>query len=120
MAEMDDARERCVFCKIVRGEVPSRIVYSDDSVVAFPDINPRAPVHLLVIPREHIPDLQSTGEDDEGLLGHLFGVAKTLAQREGIAETGYRLAMNLGRDGGQQVAHLHLHVMGGRRLGSMG
>jgi histidine triad (HIT) family protein len=116
MAETDD----CVFCKIVRGQTPSRVVYEDDLVVAFPDIRPRAPVHLLVVPREHIANLEATHEDDDPLLGHLIGVARMLAAREGIAESGYRLALNNGPDGGQQVFHIHMHLLGGRRLGSMG
>lgn len=110
----------CVFCKIVAGELPARIVLKDERVVVFKDIAPKAPVHLLVVPREHVADLESTGDEHETLLGHLMAVGRTVAHEHGLGDSGYRLVLNNGPDSGQEVFHLHLHVMGGRRLGPMG
>ena len=114
------APEECVFCKIVQGEVASERVYQDDRVVVVRDINPKAPVHLLLLPVVHF----TTPADVIGLLesavGHLFTVAAEVAQREGVVESGYRLVVNVGPDGGQEIGHLHMHLMGGRRLGAMG
>lgn len=106
----------CLFCKIVAGEIPSDILYRDDQVVAFRDINPQAPVHVLVIPREHIAYLSDVTEEQSGLLGRMMAVANRLAKSEGIAEKGYRIAVNCGDQGGQLVPHLHLHLLGGRQL----
>lgn len=111
---------RCVFCRIISGEIPSRIVRSDDRAVAFGDIRPRAPVHLLVVPREHIPNLEAAADADEPLLGHLFAFARDVAAEEGLASSGYRLTLNNGPDSGQEVFHIHLHVLGGRRMAAMG
>ncbi len=111
---MDD----CVFCKIVAGEIPADIRYQDEELIAFPDINPLAPVHLLVIPRKHIPSLVDLAEGESSLIGEMAGVANQLAKKEGIAEKGYRLVINCGRQGGQGVAHLHMHLLGGRQLSS--
>lgn len=104
----------CLFCRIVAGEVPSARVHDDDLVIAIRDIAPRAPTHLLLIPRRHIPSAADVVEADGPLLGRLFAVAAGLARSEGIAEGGYRLVSNVGRWGGQTVDHLHVHLMGGR------
>lgn len=108
-----------IFSKIIRGEVPADIVYQDDQVTCFRDINPAAPVHLLIVPNKAIATANDLGEDDERLAGHMLLVAKDLAAREGIAERGYRLIINCNREGGQEVYHLHMHLLGGRPLGPM-
>jgi histidine triad (HIT) family protein len=111
----------CIFCSIIAGEVPSDILYHDDEVIAFRDINPRAPVHILIVPKRHIPSLNELTEEDAPLLGHMVAVAKKLAEGEGILERGYHLVINCGREGGQIVPHLHMHLIGGGRLlGKMG
>ena len=106
----------CIFCRIVVGKIPSDIVYQDEEVVAFRDINPQAPVHLLVIPKKHIACLADLTEEETPLMGHMVKVANQLAKAEGISETGYRLVINCGQQGGQLVPHLHMHVLGGRQL----
>ena len=106
----------CLFCGVVQGEKPATILYQDDLVTAFRDIRPRAPVHFLVVPNEHIPSAADLGPRHAEMLARLFVVARQLAEREGIADSGYRLAFNVGRDAGQSVDHLHLHVLGGRPL----
>jgi len=106
----------CIFCQIVSGEVPSDIVYQDEEVIAFHDIKPQAPVHLIIIPRRHIPSLVHLSQADLSLVGHMVGIANQLAKREGVAESGYRLVINCGEESGQLVPHLHLHLIGGRRL----
>ncbi|RJP29369.1 MAG: histidine triad nucleotide-binding protein [Candidatus Omnitrophota bacterium] len=108
-----DTRD-CIFCKIVKREVPTPLEYEDDHVVAFKDINPQAPVHFLVIPKKHIPKIGDLTEEDRGLLDQMTSAAKHLAQKLGIDETGYRLVINSGDNGGQTVYHLHVHVLGGR------
>ncbi|MDA0987539.1 MAG: histidine triad nucleotide-binding protein [Chloroflexi bacterium] len=112
--------EDCVFCKIGLGEIPGELLYSDDLAFVIRDINPKAPTHLLVIPSEHVTYLTSFNQDREALLGHMVLVAREMAQREGLAESGYRLVINQGSDSGQEVPHLHLHVLGGGRLSVMG
>ena len=107
----------CLFCKIVAGDIPADIVFETDKVLAFRDINPQAPTHVLIIPRNHIPtinDLQSADADE---IGNLFLAAKDIAVQEGIDEVGYRVAMNCNEAAGQTVFHLHLHLLGGRQLG---
>jgi len=106
----------CIFCQIVAGKVPSEIIYQDEKVVAFRDINPVAPVHLIIIPRKHIPSLAHLSEADSSLAGYMINITNQLAIREGIAESGYRLVINCGEQGGQLVPHLHMHLLGGRRL----
>lgn len=106
----------CIFCHIVAGKIPSDIVYQDEKVIAFHDINPQSPVHLLVVPREHFTSLTDITEKEASLMGHMVVVANQLARDEGISGTGYRLVINCGKQGGQLVPHLHLHVMGGRQL----
>ena len=106
----------CLFCRIGRGEIPSERVHDDDTVIAFQDIAPRAPTHVLVIPREHIDSAADLTEAHGALLGRLFAVAADVARREGIEHGGYRIVTNVGPDAGQSVPHLHLHVLGGRPM----
>jgi histidine triad (HIT) family protein len=107
----------CVFCKIVAKALPSDVVYEDDAIIAFRDINPVAPVHILVIPKRHIKSLQDTEPQDEQLLGALLSVARKVASEQGLE--GYRVATNIGKDGGQVIEHLHFHVIGGRPLAEL-
>lgn len=106
----------CLFCRIAAGEIPSAKVYEDDTVFAFRDIAPQAPVHVLIIPKKHVDSLQALSEADTPLLGHMFAVARQIAVQEGVAETGYRIISNVGEDAGQSVKHLHLHLIGGKTL----
>jgi histidine triad (HIT) family protein len=108
-----------LFEKIIAGELPADIVYQDDRVTAFRDIQPRAPVHILIVPNKAIATANDIESDDEALVGHLLIVARDLARQEGIAEDGYRLIINCNRHGGQEVYHLHLHLVGGAPLGPM-
>ena len=105
-----------IFGKILSGDIPADIVYEDERCIAFRDINPAAPTHILVIPRKHIPTINDATQEDEALVGHLMLTAAKLAKQEGIAEDGYRLVMNCGAQGGQTVFHIHLHLVGGRGL----
>ena len=107
----------CLFCRIVAGEVPATVVLETDRVLAFRDVNPQAPVHALVIPKDHHADVAALADADPALLGEVMAAAVAVARQEGLAEDGFRLAANTGRDGGQTVFHLHLHVLGGRALG---
>ncbi|MEL0081842.1 MAG: histidine triad nucleotide-binding protein [Gammaproteobacteria bacterium] len=109
---MDD----CLFCKIAAGEIPADRVYETDSVVVFRDINPQAPLHVLVIPRKHISTVNDIAGDDAGLVGKMVLAAQQVAQNEGYAESGYRLVMNCNEDAGQTVFHIHLHLLAGRSL----
>ncbi len=111
--------EETIFSKIVSGEAPADIVYRDDQVTAFRDINPQAPTHILIIPNKLIPTVNDVTVEDEALLGHLFVVAAQIAEQEGIAESGYRIIVNCNREGGQVVYHLHMHLLGGRPMGRM-
>lgn len=106
----------CIFCEIAAGRQQADIIYEDDSVVAFRDVAPQAPAHILVIPREHIDGPLAVGDEHEAVIGHMVTVAGKLARQVGIANDGYRLVLNQGRDGGQSVFHIHLHVLGGRRM----
>lgn len=106
----------CIFCKIINKEIPSGMVYSDKDIVAFNDINPQAPVHIVIIPRKHIERLSEITEGDSGLMGRLVFVAKKIAQEKNIAESGYRLVFNCNKDAGQAVFHIHLHLLGGRKF----
>lgn len=108
-----------LFEKIIAGDLPADVVYRDDTVIAFRDIAPKAPVHLLIVPVKPIPTANDIGDGDETLVGHMFTVARDLAKREGVADDGYRLIINCNHDGGQEVYHLHLHLLGGRPLGRM-
>ncbi len=107
----------CIFCRIAEGAIPATIVYSDTEIVAFRDVDPKAPTHVLVIPRRHIDSVNELDPDDAALVGRLVLAGKAVAAADGIAEPGYRLVLNTGPDGGQSVAHLHLHVLGGRGMG---
>jgi histidine triad (HIT) family protein len=106
----------CLFCKIVEGQIPSTAVYQDDLVYAFADISPKAPVHILVVPREHIGSVGEADESKRALLGHLLWAAAHIAREKGLSG-GHRIVANTGADGGQTVDHLHLHLLGGRALG---
>lgn len=108
-----------LFEKIIAGELPAAIVYKDDRVTAFRDIRPAAPTHILIVPNKPIPTTNDVADEDEPLLGHLFTVARDLARQEGIAENGYRLIVNCNAHGGQEVYHLHVHLLGGKPLGPM-
>jgi histidine triad (HIT) family protein len=106
----------CIFCKIAAGEVPANKVHEDDRLVAFRDISPQAPTHLVLIPRKHVASLNELSEADDSIVGHLVRVAGDLARRERIAERGYRLVANCGPEAGQSVDHVHFHLLGGRSL----
>lgn len=108
-----------LFERIIAGEIPANVVYRDDRVIAFRDIRPRAPTHILIVPNKPIPTANDISNEDEPLVGHLFTVARDLAKKEGIAESGYRLIINCNRDSGMEVPHLHVHLIGGRFLGRM-
>jgi histidine triad (HIT) family protein len=108
-----------IFAKIIRGEIPSDTLYQDDLVTAFRDIQPMAPTHILIVPNKVIPTVNDLTADDEQITGRMFTVAKKLAEQEGIAESGYRLIVNCNEHGGQDVFHLHMHLVGGRPLGRM-
>jgi histidine triad (HIT) family protein len=110
------ASSSCLFCRIVAGEISAEIVHSSDTVVAFRDINPGAPTHLLLIPKEHIGDVRDLEDRHGGMLADLFQAASHLAKAEGVDERGWRLVTNVGRDAGQSVFHLHVHLLGGRSL----
>lgn len=112
--------EDCIFCKIRDGEIPSDMLYRDDDCFVIRDINPAAPTHLLIIPTRHFTYLSGLTAEFLPVIGRMFDVAKQMAECEGIAESGYRLIINQGNDSGQEVPHLHLHLIGGRRLGAMG
>jgi len=106
----------CLFCKISTKQIPAKVLYEDHTVMAFEDIAPQAPVHILVISRKHIAGISELGENDGQLLGHLTGVLNRLAKERGMAESGYRVVVNNGADANQSVAHLHLHLLGGRKF----
>ena len=110
---MDD----CIFCKIAAGEIPAEKVYEDDAVIAFRDLNPQAPIHLLVIPRKHIATVNDLERDDEAVVGRMYGAVREIAAREGFAEPGYRTVLNCNEAGGQVVFHIHMHLLAGRRMG---
>lgn len=111
--------EETIFSKIIRGEIPADIVFQDDTVTAFRDISPQAPTHILIIPNKLIPTVNDVTAQDEQVLGHLFVVVAKIAQQEGIAEEGYRLVMNCNKHGGQEVFHIHMHLLGGKPLGPL-
>lgn len=111
------AGESCLFCKIVKKELPAALVHEDAQVVAFRDIQPQAPVHVLIVPRKHIPTIADITAEDEPLLGHIHRVVRDLAEKEGIAGEGYRVVVNCREAGMQSIFHVHFHLLGGRRLG---
>ena len=109
--------EDCLFCKIVKGEIPSSKVYEDEEILAFKGINPAAPIHILVIPKKHIISLAHMEKEDEALIGRIYGVINEIARDQGFKENGYRVIVNCGKDGGQEVMHLHFHLLAGKQLG---
>ena len=109
--------EDCLFCKIIKGEIPSSKVYEDEEILAFRDIHPVAPVHVLVIPKKHISSLVDLKPEDENIIGRIYTVINKMAEQEGILEKGFRVVVNCGEDGGQEVKHLHFHLLGGKKLG---
>ncbi|MBY6197955.1 purine nucleoside phosphoramidase [Vibrio hangzhouensis] len=111
--------EETIFSKIIRKEIPADVLYQDDLVTAFRDINPRAPSHVLIIPNKLIPTVNDVEAEDEAMMGRMFTVARKIAQEEGIAEDGYRLIVNCNSYGGQEVYHIHMHLVGGRPLGPL-
>lgn len=110
--------EDCLFCKISKGEVPSTKVYEDEDIYAFNDINPVAPIHILVIPKKHIASLKDMEKEDEALIGKIYGVINKIAEEKGFKENGYRVIVNCGKEAGQEVMHLHFHVLAGTKLGT--
>lgn len=109
----------CIFCAIGAEEIPTDIIKQNDEFLAFPDINPKAPVHILIIPKAHIGSISTLSDDDSPMLGRMIGFAREVAFEKGIAESGFRLVFNNGRDAGMEVDHLHLHLLAGKKLGSM-
>ncbi len=110
------SESNCLFCKILAGEIPADIVYESETAIAFRDINPQAPTHVLIIPRKHIARINDIGEDDQSIVGSLFSAAREVATAEGMADEGYRAVMNCNEAAGQTVFHIHLHLLGGRDL----
>lgn len=104
----------CIFCKIIEKKIPAKLVHEDDLAIAFEDINPQAPTHILIVPKEHIPDIHSMKHVDQEKIGHLFLIAQNIAEKRGLEKSGYRLVINNGRDAGQAVFHIHLHLLSGR------
>ena len=106
----------CLFCSIIKGDIPSTKVYEDETVYAFKDINPMAPVHVLIVPKQHISSVNEVTEENSGVIAHIYEVAAKLAKELGISESGYRVVSNCGADAGQTVFHLHFHLLGGKKL----
>ncbi len=109
--------ENCLFCKIIKGEIPSQKVYEDEEILAFKDIHPAAPIHILVIPKKHIDSLVQMQIEDEEMIGRIYHVINNIAEEQGFKENGYRVIVNCGKDGGQEVMHLHFHLLAGKSLG---
>lgn len=107
--------DECLFCKIIKGEIPSTKVYEDDKILAFRDINPMAPTHILVVPKEHIGGVDELTESNSAIVSHIFAKIAEIARKEGLTK-GYRVVSNVGEDGGQTVRHLHFHILGGKKL----
>ncbi len=110
--------EDCIFCKIIRGEIPSNKVYEDDEIIAFNDIHPVTPIHILVIPKKHIKSVIDIQKEDESLIGKMYTAINKIAEEKGFAKEGFRLITNCGENGGQEVEHLHFHILAGEKLGS--
>ena len=109
--------EDCIFCKIIKGQIPSNKVYEDEEILAFHDINPAAPIHILVIPKKHISMLTDLKPEDETLIGKIYIAINKIAEKEGFKEQGYRVIANCGKDSGQEVMHIHFHILAGKKLG---
>lgn len=109
--------DNCIFCNIINKEIPSTIVYEDEKVIAFNDVNPAAPIHILVVPKKHIETLLEVSEEDNYLISHIYKVINKIASEKGFAESGFRVIANCGKDSGQEVMHIHFHVLAGRKLG---
>lgn len=109
--------ENCLFCKIIKGEVPCKKIYEDEEILAFEDINPAAPIHILVIPKKHITSLAHLEKQDEAIVGKIYGVINKIAEEQGFKEDGYRVIVNCGENGGQEVMHLHFHLLAGKKFG---
>lgn len=109
--------EDCIFCKIIKKEIPSEIVYEDEGIIAFKDINPAAPIHILVIPKKHISSIIEIKKEDEAIIGKIYSVINKIAEDIGIKEKGFRVILNCGEDGGQEVKHIHFHLLAGKKLG---
>jgi len=109
--------EDCIFCKIINREIPSTVVYEDEEIIAFKDIHPVTPVHILVIPKKHISSLVDLKEEDEAIIGKIYTVINKIAKEQGILEKGFRVVVNCGEEGGQEVKHVHFHLLGGKHLG---
>ena len=109
--------EDCLFCEIIKGEIPSTKVYEDEEILAFNDINPAAPIHILVIPKKHITSLAHMEKEDEAIVGRIYGVINKIAEEKGFKESGYRVIVNCGKDAGQEVMHLHFHILAGAKFG---
>ena len=116
MSKFDD---NCIFCKIIKGEIPSNKVYEDDQCYAFRDINPQAPTHILVVPKTHIQSAADINAENEAVVGHIFTAIAKIAQQEGLVENGFRVISNSGHDAGQTVPHLHFHILAGKNMGEM-
>lgn len=110
--------EDCIFCKIIKGEIPSNKIYEDDEILAFNDINPVAPIHILVIPKKHITSLAHIKEEDKKIIGKIYNVINKIAEQKGVKESGYRVIVNCGEDAGQEVMHLHFHLLAGKKFGN--
>ena len=109
--------ENCTFCKIIKGEIPSNKVYEDEEILAFKDINPAAPIHILVIPKKHLESLATMKEGDEKIISKIYQAINIIAEKQGFKEKGYRVIVNCGKDGGQEVPHLHFHLLAGTQFG---
>ncbi len=109
--------EDCLFCKMIQGKIPVKKVYEDEEILAFYDINPAAPIHILVIPKKHIASLASLEKEDELMVGKIYGVINQIAEEKGFKQEGYRVIVNCGKNGGQEIMHLHFHLLAGRKLG---
>ncbi|MBC8357329.1 MAG: histidine triad nucleotide-binding protein [Candidatus Aminicenantes bacterium] len=108
--------ENCLFCKIIHGEIPAKKVFEDEKIIAFDDINPQAPIHILIIPKEHFASLNEIPEEKKDVLSHVLLKARQIAREKGVAKSGYRIVLNTARDSGQEVFHIHFHLLGGRKM----
>ncbi|NQT80704.1 MAG: histidine triad nucleotide-binding protein [Candidatus Aminicenantes bacterium] len=108
--------ENCLFCKIIHGEIPANKVFEDEKIIAFDDINPQAPIHILIIPKEHFASLNEIPEEKKDVLSHILLKARQIAREKGVAKSGYRIVLNTARDSGQEVFHIHFHLLGGRKM----